>query len=99
MVAFEEPRDPDEFERHFWDVHIPVAKEMPGLRRYTVSRNVAPVRGDAFFQISELDWADMGALEQAFQSSAGRATAHDVAELAPADGVRSVVYDVEDVAL
>ena len=97
LVLYDKPRDPEAFERHYRDVHIPLAKKLPGLRRYTISRNVAPVRGgDVYYLVAELDWDDRAALQRAFQSPEGQATAADVPELA-GDGVHSMVFELEDV--
>ena len=98
LVVYETPADPAAFDAHYRDVHIPLAKKLPGLRRYTISRDAAAVRGgDPFYLVAELDWDDMASLQAAFASPEGRATAADVAELAPEGGVRSVVFEVEDV--
>jgi uncharacterized protein (TIGR02118 family) len=78
-------------------VHIPLAKKLPGLRRYTISRNHAPVRGDdPYYLVAELDWDDLAALQEAFRSPEGQATAQDVPKLADT-GVRSMIYEVEEV--
>jgi uncharacterized protein (TIGR02118 family) len=93
------PTDVEAFERHYREVHIPLAKKMAGLRRYTLSRNASPVRGgEPHYRIAELDWDDIGSLRTAMQSPEGRATSEDVvvlAELSP--GVHSMVYELEDV--
>jgi uncharacterized protein (TIGR02118 family) len=97
LVVYDKPEDPEAFDRHYREVHIPLASKLPGLRRYTISRDPAPVRGgEPYYLISELDWDDMPALERAFRSPEGRATAGDVAALAPDGGVRSMVYELED---
>jgi uncharacterized protein (TIGR02118 family) len=93
------PTDVDAFERHYREVHIPLAKKMAGLRRYTLSRNPSPVRGgEPHHRIAELDWDDMASLRRAFESSEGRATAEDVANLAElSPDPRSEIYELEDV--
>ena len=45
MVLYDQPEDAEAFDRHYRVVHIPLAKKLPGLRRYTISRNARPVRG------------------------------------------------------
>ena len=98
LVVYEAPGDPDAFDRHYREVHVPLAKKLPGLRRYTVSRNGAAVRGgEPFYLVAELDWDDMDALRAAFASPEGQATAHDVAELAPDGRVRSMIFEVDEV--
>ena len=36
-ILWSKPKDVDAFERHYREVHVPLAKKMPGLRRYTLS--------------------------------------------------------------
>jgi uncharacterized protein (TIGR02118 family) len=93
------PTDVEAFERHYREVHIPLAKRMPGLRRYTLSRNPSPVRGgEPHYRIAELDWDDLGSLQRAFESPAGRATSKDVANLAELSAdPQSEIYELEDV--
>ena len=99
LVIWESPDQPESFDRHYRDVHIPLAHKLPGIRRYTVSRNPIAVRGgDAPYLVGELDWDDMASLRAAFESPEGQATAADVAELARNARVRSVIYEVTDSA-
>jgi uncharacterized protein (TIGR02118 family) len=97
LVLYDTPADPEAFDRHYREIHIPLAKQLPGLRRYTVSRNHQPVRGDrSYYLVAELDWDDTAAMQQAFASEIGQATAADVPKFAPT-GVSSLVYEVEEV--
>jgi len=97
LVVYETPGDPAAFDEHYRRVHIPLAKKLPGLRRYTVSRNPAPVRGETFHLVAELDWDDMDALRAAFASPEGQATARDIAELVPTGGIRSMIFELDEV--
>jgi uncharacterized protein (TIGR02118 family) len=98
LVLWDTPEDPDGFERHYREVHVPLIKKLPGVRRYTFSRDPAPVRGDCYYRIAEVDFDDLTALRQAFASPEGRAAASDVNTLASAAGagVRSMIYELED---
>jgi uncharacterized protein (TIGR02118 family) len=97
LVVYDKPEDPAAFDRHYREVHIPLATKIPGLRRYTISRDPSPIRGgEPYHLIAELDWDDMPALQRAFQTPEGRATADDVANLAPEGKVRSMIYELED---
>jgi uncharacterized protein (TIGR02118 family) len=96
LVLYDVPDDPNEFDRHYREIHVPLAKQLPGLRRYTVSRNVSAVRGgEPFYLVAELDWDTLDDLKAAFQSAEGQATASDVDQFAPT-GVQSVIYELED---
>jgi uncharacterized protein (TIGR02118 family) len=95
LVLYNTPDDPAEFDRYYRDVHVPLAKKLPGLRRYTTSHNPAAVRGESFYLIAELDWDDEARMRSAFASPEGRASAEDVPKFA-SGGVRSMIYEVED---
>jgi uncharacterized protein (TIGR02118 family) len=97
IVLWGTPTDPEAFDRHYREVHIPLVRRLSGLRRYTLSRDVAPIRGrEPLHQIAELDWDDMAALKAAFDSEVGQATAADVDHLAQWATVRSMVFELED---
>ncbi|HEV2013755.1 MAG TPA: EthD family reductase [Candidatus Dormibacteraeota bacterium] len=97
LVLYDKPQDVGSCDRHYREVHIPLTKKLPGLRRYAIGRNPAPIRGgEAYYLIAELDWDDMAALQQAFQSPEGPATARDVPKLA-GNRVRSMVYELLEV--
>jgi len=66
LVLYNKPSDIEGFERHYREVHIPLTKKFPGLRRYTLSRQMTPIRGgQPFYLVAELDWDDMDLLKQA----------------------------------
>lgn len=99
MVLFNMPEDTDKFDEHYQTIHIPLIKSLPGLRRFAISRSVAPVRGEPCYFVSTLEWDDMTALKDAFASPEGIATGNDVANLAPADQIRSMIFEVEEIPL
>ncbi|HEV2241472.1 MAG TPA: EthD family reductase [Streptosporangiaceae bacterium] len=93
------PTDAAAFDRHYFDVHVPLARQLPGLRHYSVSRNGAPIRGpEPFHLVAELDWDDMESLRRDFASALGQETARDVednlARLCP--GVHSMVFELDE---
>lgn len=97
LVQWGRPDDPAAFERHYRQVHVPLALQIPGLRRYTLSHDITPVRGEeAYYLIAELDFDDLAALQAAFQSPEGQATAADAANLAQHATVRGMIYQLED---
>jgi uncharacterized protein (TIGR02118 family) len=96
LAAYETPADPEAFDRHYREVHVPLCRRLPGLRRYTVSRDVAAVRGAPYYLVAELDWDTMEDLRTAFASAEGRATAEDAARLQELAPVRSMTFTVDD---
>ena len=37
IALYKKPTDPAAFDSHYWSTHMPLAKTMPGLRKYEVS--------------------------------------------------------------
>jgi uncharacterized protein (TIGR02118 family) len=98
LILYNKPDDLQAFERHYQETHVPLAKKLPELQRYTVSRSVMPVPGgEPYYLVAELDWNDRAALQRALQSPEGQAIAQDLAEhlarLSP--GVRSMIFEVK----
>jgi len=81
LALYKTPADPETFERHYRQVHIPLLRQLPRLRRYTVSRDVTALHGAPYYLITELEWDTMDELRAAFASPEGRATAADAAHL------------------
>ena len=100
IVLWNTPEDPVAFERHYRNVHSPLVKQMPGLRRFTIGRHVTALHGgEPSYWIAELEWDSMDALQKARQSPQGQATSQDAANLARSTGTgfRSMAYEVEEV--
>jgi uncharacterized protein (TIGR02118 family) len=98
LVLYPTPINVEAFEKHYFEVHAPLAKQLPGLRRYTVSRNASPVRGSGpYYLVAELDWDDMDSLRRDFGSPLGLQTARDadtLTEWCPA--IHSMIFELED---
>jgi uncharacterized protein (TIGR02118 family) len=91
LVFWERPTDPEAFERHYREVHIPLARKIPGLRSYAITDDPAQTRGEPFFRIAELRWDSLDALRAGFASPQGRAVAADVDNLTVYATCRSMV--------
>jgi uncharacterized protein (TIGR02118 family) len=96
-VLYNTPVDPEAFDRYYEEVHIPLAKQLPGLVRYTVSKGVTRLGGDAkHYLIAELDWETTEAMQAAFASAIGAETAADVPKFATG-GSSLMVFEVAEV--
>lgn len=79
--------------RDYWlEDHAPLAAELPGLRRYTVSFPDDPDRSQ-YDGLAELWFDDRAALDAALASEAGEATAQDLANFAGDDMLQLVVEE------
>jgi uncharacterized protein (TIGR02118 family) len=96
LALYETPPDPEAFDRHYREIHIPLGRRLPGLRRYAVSRGPAAVRGAPYYLAADLDWDTMDELRAAFASPEGRATATDAARLQEFAPVRSMIFTLDE---
>jgi uncharacterized protein (TIGR02118 family) len=98
LAVYETPADPGVFDRHYRQVHMPLLRRLPGLRRYTVSRDVTALYGEPYYLVAELDWDSMADLRAAFASPEGRATADDAARLEELAAVRRMIFTADEAA-
>lgn len=97
LVLYDTPENPEAFDRYYNETHIPLVKRLPGLLRYTVSRNISVARGGMeFYLVAELDWENLEAMRAAMASEIGQETTADVSKFAP-NGVNIVSYEVTEV--
>ncbi|SEP27576.1 conserved hypothetical protein [Halogranum amylolyticum] len=66
----------EEFLRYWENEHAPIAKELPGLVKYTIDYPTAPEKS-AYDGIAQLYFEDMQALKEAFTSEAGEKVQED----------------------
>ncbi|WFP75805.1 EthD family reductase [Mesorhizobium sp. WSM4906] len=100
VVIYPTPKDVQAFDRHYFEIHVPLAKKLPGLRRYEVSDGpvVTPVGASGIHRIGTLYFDDLAALERAFASPEGKAAGVDRRIYAPDDsGVQMFLFDNKEV--
>lgn len=82
----------EEFRAYWLDEHAPVASELPGLRRYTVSFPTDPDRSQ-YDGFAQLYFDDEAALQAAMNSEAGGETARDLANFTGDSMLQMVVEE------
>src|SRR5438309_3982678 len=95
-VIYKIPRDKDFFERHYFDVHIPLAKQLPGLIKYEINKGsiVSTTGHSETYRIANLYFDSMEAIMNAFRSEVGQKCAADRKILAPNnEDVQIYLYD------
>jgi len=100
VIIYKTPKDAAAFDRHYFETHVPLAKKLPGLRKYEISRGpITTVAGPSdVYLIGTLHFDDMEAMKQAFASPEGRAAAADRRSYAPDEtGVQMFLFDNGDV--
>jgi uncharacterized protein (TIGR02118 family) len=98
VALYKKPTDAAAFNAYYYSTHVPIAKKIPGLRRYEVSAGpVATPQGDSMYNlVAILSFDSMGSIQQALNSPEGQAAAGDLANFAQA-GVELLIFDSKDV--
>lgn len=79
IALYSRPDDPAAFDRHYREVHMPLAAAMPGLRRTEVWRVAGAPGGEPrYYQVAELYFDDLPALKAALKSPEGMAAGKDL---------------------
>jgi uncharacterized protein (TIGR02118 family) len=85
VVLYTQPEDKSAFDQHYFGTHMPLVHAIPGLERAETGKMVAVHDGgeQTFYRVAELYFADQAALEAAFASDEGKATAAHYQAIAP----------------
>ncbi len=84
-VVYGKPDDPDAFDAHYRDVHMPIVARWPGVERVELATVIGGPGGSPspYHQIAEIYFADAAALNAALGSDAGREAGKDFMAIAP----------------
>lgn len=96
IAIYKQPTDEAAFNAYYFKTHAPLAKTLPGLRSYEISKgDVLGVGGKhEAYLIALLSFDSLSAIQNALASPEGQATAGDLANFAMA-GVDLVMVDTE----
>jgi uncharacterized protein (TIGR02118 family) len=100
VVIYRTPKNVEAFDQHYFDIHVPLAKKIPGLRKYEVSDGpiATPVGSSDVYRIGTLHFDNLAAIKNAFASPEGQAAAADRRLFAPDDsGVQMFLFDNREV--
>lgn len=83
VALYRTPDDRAEFDKHYDDVHTPLVRKYPGLRRLEVTRITgAPIGGTKFCRMAEMYFDSKDAMDAALSSPEGKAVARDLMSFA-----------------
>lgn len=85
IVLYGNIKDPDKFDEHYRNLHMPMARKIPGVRKIVVSK----VRGFAvgaanYYQVVEVYFDSMESLRKAAESREAKDAIRDGLSLDPA---------------
>lgn len=100
LVIYKTPEDKNAFDKHYFEVHIPMAKKLPGLRKYDISKSpIISITGDVeTYLIGTLHFDSLDDIKEAFASPQGKACAADRRILVPdEDNIQIYLFETEEV--
>ena len=96
LVLYKTPKDATAFDKYYFETHVPIAKKLPGLRKYEVNQGGigSPAGDPGIHRIAILHFDDMAAIQAAFGSPEGQATVADLGNFAPdPDAVQVLLFE------
>src|SRR6478735_11688672 len=97
VVLYKTPKDAAAFDKYYAETHIPLAKKLPGLRKYQISKGpvATPAGPSGIHLMAILTFDDMAAVQAAFGSPEGQAAAGDLPKFATG-GADLIFFDTKD---
>ena len=98
LVMYKIPRDAAAFGKHYQEKHIPIAKPIPGLRKYEISKGpvATPAGPSGYHLVATLQFDELAAIQNAFGSAEGQAAVADVQTFATG-GADIFMFDTRQV--
>ena len=83
IALYTRPADVEAFEQHYNEVHAPLIRQVPGLRKLVVNTVWGAPRGEpAYYKIAEMWFDDRAAFDTAMASPENRAAGKDLMSFA-----------------
>jgi uncharacterized protein (TIGR02118 family) len=96
LIQYGRPSDSEAFEQYYRDVHVPLARSIPGLVRFQTGHAEPLDDTDAPYLVVTLDFESFEAFAAGLQSPEGVAAVADMPRFA-SGGASLSHYDVEDI--
>jgi uncharacterized protein (TIGR02118 family) len=97
IVLYKKPKSAEAFDKHYASTHIPLAKKIPGLKIYDISKGpvVTPSGASDIHLIATLSFDSLDSLKAGMASAEGKAAAGDLANFADG-GADLYIFDAKD---
>ena len=83
IAMYKTPQDPRAFDSHYAEIHTPLVRKIPGLRKLEVAKITgAPIGEPQHYLIAEMYFDDQDSMQKSLSSPEGKATARDLASFA-----------------
>ncbi|MBI4547345.1 MAG: EthD family reductase [Ignavibacteriae bacterium] len=83
IALYRKPADFEAFDEHYHNVHIPLVKKIPGLRKIELTKITGAPMGEARYHVmAEMYYDSLDAMNAGNASTEGRAAAKDLMSFA-----------------
>ena len=98
LVMYKTPRDAAAFDKHYAERHVPLAKKIPGVRKFEMSRGAVATPGgpSGYHLVAVLHFDNLAAVQAGMGSAEGQAAVADVQNFATG-GVDIFMFDKRQV--
>ena len=98
LVMYKTPQDGAAFDRYYFEKHVPLAKRIPGLRKYEISRGAvgSPAGASNYHLVAILHFDDVAAIQAGIASPDGQAAVGDLQNFATG-GADIFMFETRDV--
>ena len=98
VVLYKTPKDAAAFDKYYAETHIPLAKKIPGLKKYDVSKGPvnSPAGPSGLHLVAILTFDSLADIRAGFGSEAGKAAGGDVPKFA-SGGADLLIFDTKEV--
>lgn len=98
LVLYGHPKDPAAFEKYYHETHIPIARQMKGLKKWTIGKVQGTPDGKPapYYYVADLFMESREDFERLLASPAGQAAVADVPNYATG-GATFLYTEVTDI--
>ena len=98
VVMYKTPRDVAAFDKHYFEKHVPLAKKIPGVRKYEVSSGpvATPAGPSGYHLVAILHFDDSETMKKALTGAEAQAAVADVQNFATG-GVDLFMFDARQI--
>ena len=94
IAIYKQPDDPEAFDRAYFQEHLPLMAQVPGLQKTVVTRFTRKLMGEDLYMITEMFFADHDALKNAMRSPEMAAAGDNLNSFA--QGLASLFFGEEE---
>src|ERR1700709_2555188 len=98
VVLYKTPKSADAFDEYYFATHVPLAKKLPGLTKYDVSKGTvaSPAGASGVHLVAMLYFDSLDAIKAPFVPPEGKAAGGDLANFADG-GADLYFFDTKEV--